>query len=112
MAQRRGRQTTQGFDSRTGGRTLSRQFKGATGEEKAGIKDLTATLRDRRLRKAEQTRKARRKKGAKRAQFIKDPYRFTKALFGESRGGTLTSCKEEVEDVLWSTHCDPQRHEE
>nr|XP_023657820.1 uncharacterized protein LOC111838758 [Paramormyrops kingsleyae] len=95
-------------------RILSRQFRNAAEGEKQGIKDLTSGLRDRlrRLRKAEQTRKQRKERGAKRAQFMKDPYRFTKALLGEARSGTLTSSKEEVEEVLRSTFCDPHKYED
>ncbi|XP_038159099.1 uncharacterized protein LOC119796966 [Cyprinodon tularosa] len=94
-------------------KALSRQFKNATEGEKEGIRDLTSGLREqlRRLRRAEQTRKQRKKKGAKRAQFIKDPYRFTKTLLGEARSGSLSSSKEEVEEALRLTHCDPQRYE-
>lgn len=68
-------------------KSLSKRFREATEGEKVGIKDLTATLRDwlRRLRKAENIRKERKKKEAKRALFIKDPYRFTKGLLGEHR---------------------------
>lgn len=47
-------------------KSLSKQFREATEREKVGIKDLTATLCDRfrRLKKAEQIRKERRKKEA------------------------------------------------
>ena len=92
---------------------LSKQFSNATEGEKEGIRELTAGLRERlrRLRRAERTRTQRKKRGAKRAQFIKDPYRFTKTLLGEARSGTLNSSKEEVEEALRSTHCDPQRYE-
>lgn len=78
--------------------------------EKEGIKDLTSGLQDRlcTLSKAEQTQKQK-ERGAESAQFSKDPYRFVKALLGEARSGTWTSSKEEVEEVLRSTHCDPHR---
>lgn len=63
-------------------------------------------LRDQfhRLWKAEWVKKLRKERGVKRAQFIKDPYRFTKALLGEPRSGTLTSTKAEVEEFLWAAH--------
>ena len=51
----------------------------------------------------------RKEKEAKRAQFIKDPYRFTKTLLGEARSGRLTSPKEVVEEFLKESHSDPLR---
>lgn len=45
----------------------------------------------------------------KRAQFIKDPYRLTKAMLREARSGSLTSTKEEVEEFLRAAYCDTHR---
>ncbi|XP_078621248.1 uncharacterized protein LOC144887724 [Branchiostoma floridae x Branchiostoma japonicum] len=42
----------------------------------------------------------------RRAQFIKDPFKFTKTLLGEAKSGQLTSSKDEVEEFLSSTHND------
>ena len=87
---------------------LSKQFKKSTADEREGIKTLTSGLRDqlRRLRKAEQMRKLRKDRETKRAQFIKDPFRFTRNLLGEAKSGILTSSREEVEEHLKSAHCD------
>ena len=48
----------------------------ATEEEREPIKDLNSGLRDRLCR-------------LRNAQFIKDSYRFTKALLGEASSGTV-----------------------
>jgi len=63
--------------------------------EKEGIKELTSSLREQliRTRRAERFKQRLKKQEAHKgaAQFIKDPYRFTKSLLGEARSGTLTS---------------------
>ena len=93
-------------------KTLKKQFKLASTEEKEGIKELTASLREQliRARRAEGLRQRRKKQEAARAQFIKDPYRFTKSLLGEARSGTLTSSKEEVEEFVEESFSDPSRN--
>lgn len=40
---------------------------------------------------------------------MKNPYHFTKLHLGESRSGTLTSSKEEVEYSIEETFRDPSR---
>ncbi len=71
---------------------------------------MTSGVRDRlgKLRKSEQLRKQRKERGVKRTQFIKDPYGFTRDLSGETRLGTLTSSKEEIEEFLRAAHGDTQ----
>lgn len=93
-------------------KALRKQFKLASTEEKEGIKELTASHREQliRARRAERLRQRRRNQEAARAQFIKDPYRFTKALLGEARSGTLTSSKDEVEEFVEETFSDPSRN--
>lgn len=44
-----------------------------------------------------------------RAQFIKDPYRFTKSLLGEAKSGKLMSPNEEVQELIEKTFSDPSR---
>lgn len=92
-------------------KTLRKQFKLASTEEKEGIKELTASLREQliRIRRAERFKKKRKKQEAARAQFIKDPYRFTKSLLGEARSGTLISSKEAVEQSVEEAFSDPTR---
>ncbi|XP_015240280.1 PREDICTED: uncharacterized protein LOC107091067 [Cyprinodon variegatus] len=94
-------------------KSLSKQFKNAPTEEREGIKDLTSQIRDRlsRLRRAESLRKKRRDREKKRAQFIKDPFQFTRALLGEAKSGKLTSPREEVEAFLEETHSDSFRNQ-
>lgn len=94
-------------------KTLNKQFRTASAEERKGIKDLTSGLRGQlcRLRRAERSLKLRKEKEAKRAQFIKDPYRFTKTLLGEARSGRLTSPKEVVEEFLKESHSDALRNQ-
>ena len=92
-------------------KTLNKQYKQASSKEKEGIKDLTTELRGQlcRLRRAERSLRLRKEKEVKRAQFIKDPYRFTKTLLGEARSGRLTSPKEAVEEFLKESHSDTLR---
>lgn len=92
-------------------KALNRQYKQASTHEKEGIKELTMELRGQlcRLRKAERSLRLRKEKEAKRAQFIKDPYRFTKTLLGEARSGRLSSPKAVVEEHLKESHSDTLR---
>lgn len=94
-------------------KTLNKQFRIASAEEKKGIQELTSGLRGQlcRLRRAERSLKLRKEKEVKRAQFIKDPYRFTKTLLGEARSGRLTSPKEVVEEFLKESHSDALRNQ-
>nr|XP_055041026.1 uncharacterized protein LOC129428141 [Misgurnus anguillicaudatus] len=94
-------------------KTLRKQFKLASTGEKEGIKELTASLREQliRTRRAERIKQRRKKQEAARAQFIKDPYRFTKSLLGEVRSGTLMSTKEETEQAVEEGFSDPTRDE-
>lgn len=90
---------------------LNKLFKTSSTPEKEGIKDLTSKLREQlcKLRRAENLRKQRRKKEKWRAQFVKDPYSFTKALLGQQKSGTLSSSKLETEEFLAEAHSDPTR---
>lgn len=49
------------------------------------------------------------KEEAARAQFIKDPYCFTKSLLWEARSGSITSFKEEMAQFVEETFSDPSR---
>lgn len=48
----------------------------------------------------------RKEKEVKQAQFMKNPYRFTKTLLEEARSGRFTSPKEVVEGFLKESHSD------
>lgn len=90
-------------------KSLNKRYKVSNAEEKEGIKEITSSLRERlkRLRRVEGTRKLRKQREKRRAQFIKDPYNFTRSLLGGARSGSLSSPKEEVEAFLKETHGDP-----
>lgn len=59
--------------------------------------------------RAEYFQQQRRKKEKRQMQFIKDPYRFTRAPLGQQKYGTLSSLKPEVEEFVWDAHRDPCR---
>ena len=90
---------------------LTKRFRTAHEEEKAGLADLTSEIREkiRRARRAEQIRKQKKQRGRKRSQFIQDPFKFTKTLLGGEKSGKLMSSKEEVETHLRETHSDSRR---
>ncbi|KAI8501656.1 hypothetical protein Bbelb_209270 [Branchiostoma belcheri] len=94
-------------------KALNKKYKRGPASEKEGIKQLTCQLRERlcRLRRAENVRKQRKQRANKRAQFVKDPFRFTKSLLGEAKSGRLASGREEVEEFLREAHNDELRHE-
>lgn len=48
----------------------------------------------------------------KRSVFIANPFGFTKKLLGQKRSGRLDCPKEEVDDYLCNTLCDPDREQE
>ncbi|XP_078587744.1 uncharacterized protein LOC144868686 [Branchiostoma floridae x Branchiostoma japonicum] len=87
---------------------LNKRYRSCQDGEKEGIKQLPSQLRDQlcKLRRAESIRRKRKERTNKRAQFIRDPFKFTKALLGEAKSGKLISPKEEVEDFLRVTHND------
>lgn len=76
-------------------------------EEREGIKELTHGFRERlsRSRRMERSRKLSKEKEKRRALFIKNPYKFTRSLLGDS--GTLRSPKEDVEAFLKEMHSNP-----
>ena len=64
------------------------------------------------LRRAESTRRARKRRAKARSQFVKNPFQFTKKLLGQERSGSLERQKTEVEEYLKDTHSDPDREED
>ena len=91
--------------------SLRKRFKKASMEEKRGLAEIREQLRSRlkTLTTAERLRRKRRERTRKRAAFIANPYRFTKTLLGEERGGSLQSSEEEVVKYLREVHSDPNR---
>ncbi|KAI8493811.1 hypothetical protein Bbelb_281580 [Branchiostoma belcheri] len=94
-------------------KALNKKYKRGPVSEKESIKQLTCQLRERlcRLRRAESVRKQRKQRANKRAQFFRDPFRFTKSLLKKAKSGRLTSGGEEVEQFLREAHNDELRHE-
>jgi hypothetical protein len=94
-------------------RSLRKQYRKATDEEKAGLHQLRHIQRERlkTLRNAENINKKRKEKARKRAAFFANPYKFTKSLLEEEKSGKLESRKEDVESYLRDTHADPRRDE-
>ena len=90
---------------------LSRQYRRSSEEERTQISQLTNDIRERliKLRQAESTRRARKRRAKARSQFVKNPFQFTKKLLGQERSGSLESQKTEVEEYLKDTHSDPDR---
>ncbi|VDI43606.1 Hypothetical predicted protein [Mytilus galloprovincialis] len=90
---------------------LNRRFKKSNEIEKLGIACITDNVREelRRTRRAEQLKNSNKKKAKNRANFIKNPYNYTKTLLGGERTGHLHCSKEEVEKYLHETHSDKER---
>ncbi|XP_077380867.1 uncharacterized protein LOC144020874 [Festucalex cinctus] len=95
-------------------RTLKKQFKRATEEEKQPLAELHNILRKKltTLRRAEWHRRRGRERARKRADFIANPFRFAKRLLGDKRSGRLECSSEEVNYFLRNTMTDPLREEE
>lgn len=89
-------------------KSLNRRYKTSSTDEREGIKKLTSSLQESfsRLRRTERTRKLSKEKENRRAQFVKDPYNFTRSILGEVKSGSLSSSKEDVEAYLKGTHSD------
>ena len=92
---------------------VTKQYSRANEEEKEGLNELRSILRERRnnLQRAERIRKARRERGKKRAMFVANPYKFTKATLDGTKAGSVKSTKEEVEKHLSETHSDERQWE-
>ncbi|XP_063436214.1 uncharacterized protein LOC134717649 [Mytilus trossulus] len=90
---------------------LNRRYKKSNEIEKLGIACITDNVREelRRTRRAEQLKNSNKKKAKNRANFIKNPYNYTKTLLGGERTGHLHCSKEEVEKYLHETHSDKER---
>ena len=95
-------------------RKTKKNWKMASTEGKAVLKQLRDTLRDKQknITKAEQTSAPRKKKNKQRTAFIPNPYSYTSQMLGQSRSGTLNCRQAELEDHLFQTHHDPCGGEE
>lgn len=92
-------------------RSLTKAFRKASQEERMGLQQLRDILRRElhTLRKAENARTARRRKARKRAEFVSNPYKFSKQLFDKERSGQLETSMADIEEHLRQVHSDPER---
>nr|XP_061841396.1 uncharacterized protein LOC133622576 [Nerophis lumbriciformis] len=92
-------------------RTLRKQFKRVSEEDKQPLEELRNILRKKltTLRRAEWHRRRGRERARKRAVFIANPFRFAKQLLGDKRSGRLECPREEVNRFLQNTMSDPLR---
>ncbi|XP_035990671.1 uncharacterized protein LOC118562404 [Fundulus heteroclitus] len=95
-------------------RTLKKQYKAATEEEKQPLAELKNILCKKlmTLRRAEWHRRRGRERARKRAAFIANPFGFTKRLLGDKRSGRLECSIEQVNQFLQDTVSDPLRDQE
>ena len=86
-------------------------MKSATEEEKNGLQELWRGLKARHsaLSRAESARKRRSQKKKNQERFYKDPFQFARQLFQQSRSGSLSVQKEQLEAHLRKTYSDPNR---
>jgi hypothetical protein len=92
-------------------RRLTKAYKVAKEEERGALVELRDISRKKliSLRRAEYTRRSRKERMKKRAQFTSNPFQFMKRLLGDTRSGRLECPKEEVEQHLKETYSDPGR---
>ena len=92
---------------------LRKQWLAAKPHEKEGLKALYDDIKERHRLAARAERRLQRKKERKRCRqrFLKAPFQFAKDLFAQSKSGTLSCTKEELDNHLKETYCDPRRDE-
>ena len=95
-------------------RSLKKQFKIASEEERLGLSELRDILRGKlkTLRRAEGHRRRRKERARNRASFISDPFGFARRLLGDKRSGKLECSKESVDSFLKNSLNDPKRDDE
>ncbi|TWW79888.1 hypothetical protein D4764_10G0009180 [Takifugu flavidus] len=92
-------------------KTLKRQFRAASEEERNALSELRQILR-RKLRRAEWHRRKGKERAKKRKAFITNPFSFTKRLLGQKKSGSLTCPVEEINHHLNITFSDPLREQD
>ncbi|XP_052281306.1 uncharacterized protein LOC127878820 [Dreissena polymorpha] len=92
-------------------KSLNKAYKKASQEERLGHQELRDILRRelQTLRKAENARTARRRRAQKRAEFVSNPYKFSKQLLDKERSGQLETSMAHIEEHLRQVHSDPDR---
>ncbi|XP_056127556.1 uncharacterized protein LOC130105540 [Rhinichthys klamathensis goyatoka] len=92
-------------------RTLRRQYRKASEEEKVALAELRGVVRKRliTLRRAEWHRKRGKERARRRSAFIADPFGFTRKLLGEKRSGQLSCPEEDINRYIRNTYSDGMR---
>ena len=90
---------------------LHKRWIEAKEEEKEGLKILYEEVKKkhRDLLSKERYIKRRKEKERTRKEFVKDPYKFSKSIFTESKSVTLKFTKEKFEAHVKETYIDPDR---
>ncbi|GFO37480.1 polyprotein [Plakobranchus ocellatus] len=78
-------------------------------QQRTAIADKTLENQKPALSRAESARKKRSQKRKNQERFIRDPFQFARQLFQQSKSGTLTVDREELETHLKKTYSDPTR---
>ena len=80
-------------------RQLTKRYKEANEAEREALAELRddCKLKLKKLRQAENNRKQRKKRNQKRAEFIANPFKFTKKLLSDKASGQLVIPKDEIE---------------
>ncbi|XP_035685395.1 uncharacterized protein LOC118421998 [Branchiostoma floridae] len=92
-------------------KVLRKRWLKATEMEKEALEVLRKELRSRlcTLGRAERARRKRKDRERRRAEFVANPFKFTKQMLGAKTSGNLTASVEEVEIHLRATHGDQHR---
>lgn len=95
-------------------KTLKKQHKEASEEERAALAGLRQMLRKRLLilRRAEHYSRRRKERAKKRAAFLNNTFGFIKEVLGQKRSGRLACTKEEVDQYFQDTFSNPMRDQE
>ena len=93
---------------------LRASWNEALPEEREGLKALYEDVKKQHRQIMRSERRMQRKKERHRCRrnFVKNPYKFAKGIFIESKSGNLECTKEELENHLRCTYSDPTREVE
>ena len=92
-------------------KSLRKQYKKASEEERQPLAELRDILRRRltSIRRAEGHRKRRKERSRKRTAFITNPFGFARTLLGDKRSGQLNCSADTVNAFLRETLSDPEK---
>jgi hypothetical protein len=92
-------------------RSLRKQFKRATEQEKTGLSELRDIIRKKLKSLATEAEERQENKRQRETAFISNPQKLSKTLLSYDKSGRLTSNKEETEEYLITAHADSKREE-